>query len=68
MSTITELASNEILQATLKEKINEIAAALNGDTATVSQAIAFNLLSDLPTSNPGPTGFWLNSGVVTKGT
>lgn len=27
----------------------------------------FAMLSQLPTANPGVGGFWLNSGVVTKG-
>lgn len=65
---ITPLKSNEINPNTdMKDKINELVAIFNGDSTAVSREVLFAMLNDLPTANPGPTGFWLNAGVVTKG-
>ena len=47
-----------------KAKINEIVDNLNGTSLGGINA----MLGALPTANPGPgNGFWLNAGVVTKG-
>lgn len=66
---ITKLKSNEINPNTdMKNKINEIIDILNGDgTASVNAAAVSAMLNDLPTANVAAPGFYLNSGVVTKG-
>jgi len=65
---ISKLKSNEINPTTdLKDKINEIIDALNGADTTVSRDLASAVLNDLPTANVASPGFYLNAGVVTKG-
>ncbi len=67
--SIIKLKSNTInWQKEGKAKVNEIIDALNGSGAAVSQAVLNALLNDLPTANVASPGFYLNAGVVTKGT
>lgn len=65
---ITKLARNEISIADIKAKLNEVIDALNGADTTVSRNLLNGLLIDLPTANVASPAFYLNSGVVTKGT
>lgn len=65
---ITPLKSNEINPNTdIKDKINEIIAVLNGDSTTASRETLAAMLNDLPTANVASPDFYLNAGVVTKG-
>lgn len=65
---IVPLKSSQINPNTdMKDKINEIIAVLNGDDTTASRAALNALLIDLPVANVASPGFYLNAGVVTKG-